>query len=403
MAEKRTGCGTFTQRVKITPIQPDREVIHYILTNQVKADPVGVNRMLPKAGLRALFMEGLTSYEANILKQEALSVGGDLGISRGAILKNRRCEKALLLVTEKQLDRLVRKLEEQGFPGLKALVQFYRQGERRIWRCRDKELVLEEPVLMGIVNLTPDSFSGDGVLDPDEAVERATNMVSAGAKILDLGAESSRPGARPVSVKEEMARLLPVLRRLRKEMKDVVLSVDTYKVEVAKAAVEEGADVVNDITGVGSPRMRALIKRHRLGAVIMHMKGRPATMQRNPLKGDVVGRVYEFLRKRVEEALREGISEDQLVVDPGIGFGKRWEDNYSLLRFVGLFSTVRPVLVGISRKSFIGHLTGSEVSQRLPGTIAGNLYAYSRGASIFRVHDVEEHQQAFRVWLELSR
>ncbi len=389
------------RKIKITPISNDRDVIYYILSECIKSDPTGITRMLPKSALYCYLIEGLTSFEANVLKQEALSVGGDLAISRNSILKRRQNEMALLLVTEKQLIRLLEKLKDQSFSGFRRLLEYFSDPRPAIWKVRGRDLVLDRPVIMGILNATPDSFSGDGVLEVKAALNRVEEMIKGGADIIDIGAESSRPGARKVSAKEEVERLAPILAAVRKEFPKVIMSVDTYKVETAKIACDLGCDVINDITGLRSPEMRRLVKKNKVGAVIMHMKGSPQTMQDNPIKKGSVGIVYQFFRKRIGLCLKEGIDEDRLVIDPGIGFGKTWQENYELIRYTSVFTSIRPVLIGASRKSLIGYLTGAKVDQRLPGTLAINLFAYSKGARIFRVHDVPEHSQAFAVWKRL--
>ncbi len=392
------------RRVRITRIPSDKPVIAYILENRVGSDRVGIDRMLPKAGRLSYLIEGLTSYEANILKQEALSVGADLAISRGAILKNRQNETALLLATEKQLSRLLDKLSEQKFSGFRGLLEGFESLNRPlIWRVKDRQMSLSRPIIMGILNLTPDSFSGDGVMDPKVAVDRAARMLREGADIIDLGGESTRPGARRVDEKEEIARLIPVLEAVRKRFPKAIISVDTYKPATAEIACKKGADIVNDVSGLRCPAMCSVVKKYRVGVVVMHMKGSPRSMQTRPLEGDAVGIVFEALKRRVARAIAHGIDEDRIVVDPGIGFGKTWQDNYRLIAFTSLFSSIRPVLVGVSRKSLIGAIHESRPTERVPGTLALNLFAFSRGASIFRVHDVREHKQAFRVWQEIER
>ncbi len=393
---------TVKMRIKVTKVYPDYNIIKYILTNLIKSDSSGIVHMLPKMALSCFLIEGLTSYEANILKQESLSVGADLAISRKAILKNRKNEKTFLFATEKQLKKLMEKLKEQNLSGFKELIYAIDESYRpKIWRVRSKKIVLDKPILMGILNITPDSFSGDGLLSKEKALDRAEKLLLEGAQILDIGAESSRPGARRISEKQELDRLIPILKVVRKRFPKAIISIDTYKPSVAKLACEEGADIINDITGLRSPEMRAIVKKYKSGAVIMHMKANPRVMQICPVEKDVIAVVYEYLKRRVKNAVADGIDPDCIVVDPGIGFGKKWEDNYKLLAFVSVFSSIRPVLIGASLKSFIGFLTKAEVSERLPGTIAANLYAYSRGASIFRVHNVREHQQAFQVWEKL--
>ncbi len=391
------------RRIKISPIVTDQEIVRYILCERVRCDSSGIRFMLPKSQAKCYLIEGLSSIEANILKQEALSVGGDLAISRYCIGRNSSNETTLLLVTEKQLTGLLEKLKLQSFEGFRRILDYFSHQPIAVWKVREKEIKLDKPIIMGILNVTPDSFSGDGVLDPDSALKRVETMVKDGAEIVDIGCESSRPGAKRVPLKQELSRLEPVLGRIRKNFPDLIVSVDTYKVETAKVACELGCDIINDITGLRSPRMREIVRRFGVGAVIMHMKGSPRTMQENPIKKGSVGIVYEFLRKRVELCVKEGIEEERLIIDPGIGFGKTWQENYELVRFISLFASIRPVLIGASRKSLIGYLTGAGVDRRLPGTLAINLFAYSRGARIFRVHDVGEHRQAFMVWSRLEK
>jgi dihydropteroate synthase len=252
--------------------------------------------------------------------------------------------------------------------------------------------------LMGIVNVTPDSFSDGGLyLDPDAAIAHARELEAEGAAILDIGGESTRPGALPVDVEEELRRVLPVLEGL--SASTARLSIDTSKSTVAAAALRAGATFVNDVTALrGDPAMAGLVAESGAGCCLMHMLGEPRTMQRDPRYDDVVSDVKAFLEERVAFAVAEGIPEERIVVDPGIGFGKTLEHNLELLRRLDEIVAVgRPVMVGMSRKSFLGRLTGREVGDRLPGTIAANVMAYERGARLFRVHEVAPVHDALSV------
>lgn len=245
-------------------------------------------------------------------------------------------------------------------------------------------------LVMGILNVTPDSFSDGGrFIDPDAAAAHALRMQAEGADIIDIGGESTRPGADPVPVEEELRRLLPVLERLRGKLK-VPVSIDTYKAEVAEAALRHGARIVNDVTALrGDPRMAELVAREGVGVVLMHMKGTPRTMQENPTYADVVAEVISFLEERIAFAREWGIDPEQVAVDPGIGFGKTVEHNLEIFRRLGEFRALgRPILVGPSRKSFIGAILGLPVGERLEGTLAACAVAVVRGADIVRVHDV---------------
>ena len=252
--------------------------------------------------------------------------------------------------------------------------------------------------LMGIVNVTPDSFSDGGLyLDSEAAVTHGRELAAAGAAILDVGGESTRPGATAVSVEEELARVAPVVDALAGEGGcGAVVSIDTSKARVAAVALDAGASVVNDVTALrGDPEMAALCVDRKCDLVLMHMLGTPRTMQDDPRYDDVVDDVRAFLAERIEAAVGAGIGEERISVDPGIGFGKTVFHNAELLRRLGeLRELGRQIVVGASRKAFIGKLTGREVGERLGGTIAASVIALANGADVLRVHDVGQARQA---------
>ncbi len=253
--------------------------------------------------------------------------------------------------------------------------------------------------LMGVVNVTPDSFSDGGLyLDPEAAIEHGRELAAAGAAILDVGGESTRPGAEPVPAEEERRRVEPVVAGLTGL--GPVISVDTSKASVAAAALDAGATIVNDVTALrGDPAMAPLVAERGAGLILMHMAGEPRTMQENPEYGDVVAEVREFLAARLAAAVAAGIDESAIWLDPGIGFGKTDAHNFELLRGLGELATLgRPLVVGTSRKSFIGRTDGgSPADDRLGGTIATSVLAAAAGADVLRVHDVREMDQALRV------
>jgi len=268
------------------------------------------------------------------------------------------------------------------------------------WQCRDRWLVTgPRTLVMGILNLTPDSFFDGGKwTDPDAAVSHALTMARDGADIIDLGGESTRPGAQPVPPDVELERVMPVLRRLRMVAPDLVISVDTRRGIVARAALEAGAHIINDVSALSDPETVAAVAEYGAGVVLMHMQGEPATMQDHPQYADVTREVVEFLRHRMAAVERLGVRRDCIVLDPGIGFGKTPAHNLQLIRDLpALVRLGRPVLIGVSRKSIVGHLTGRPVQQRLPGTLALTTIAVLRGASIVRAHDVRETCDALRV------
>ena len=251
--------------------------------------------------------------------------------------------------------------------------------------------------LMGVVNVTPDSFSDGGLyLDAGVAIAHGVELVEQGAEILDVGGESTRPGAAEVSEAEELARIEPVVVGLAAS---ATVSIDTSKVAVAEAALDAGASIVNDVTALRrDPEIGALCAERGAGLVLMHMQGEPRTMQENPVYDDVVDDVKAFLAERLEAAIGAGVDEERVWLDPGIGFGKALEHNLELLRRLGeLRELGRPLVVGASRKSFIGKIDGSAVGDRLGGTIASSILAAAEGADVLRVHDVAETAQAAKV------
>jgi dihydropteroate synthase len=271
----------------------------------------------------------------------------------------------------------------------------------RAWRCRDRTLTLgERTLVMGIVNVTPDSFSDGGMfLGTDDAVRHGARLVDEGADVLDVGGESTRPGADPVDLEEELRRVIPVIEGLTKARPEVPVSVDTRKPEVARAALEAGARIVNDVTAGRDGAMLEAVADTDAGIVLMHMLGEPQTMQDDPRYDDVAAEVNEFLRERIEAAVFAGIAEERVCVDPGIGFGKNVEHNLALLRSVSALRLLgAAVMVGASRKRFIGVLTGADdPADRLEGSLAAAVLAASLGADVVRVHDVAPTVRALRV------
>jgi dihydropteroate synthase len=271
----------------------------------------------------------------------------------------------------------------------------------RVWRCRDRVLTLgERTLVMGIVNVTPDSFSDGGLFaSADDAVRYGARLVDEGADLLDVGGESTRPGAAEVDADEELRRVIPVIEGLAKVTPETPVSVDTRKPEVAREALQVGARIVNDVTAGRDDSMFEAVEADGAGIVLMHMLGEPRTMQDDPRYDDVVGEVHGFLRERIEAAVFAGIPEERVCIDPGIGFGKNVDHNLALLRSI---PALRPlgaaVLVGASRKRFLGTLTGvEEPTDRLEGSLAAAVLAASLGADVVRVHDVAATVRALKV------
>lgn len=268
-----------------------------------------------------------------------------------------------------------------------------------ILSCKGRKLDLASPQIMGILNVTPDSFSdGARYQHLDKALQHAEQMIRDGATIIDIGGESTRPGAEEVSLDEELSRVIPVIEKLASEL-DVWLSVDTYKTAVMKASIQAGAHLINDICALQEPGALQVVAESGIPVCLMHMQGRPRTMQAAPNYTDLCGEVYAFVQERICMALAAGIKKEQLILDPGFGFGKTLEQNYELLGRLDHFHALGlPLLVGMSRKSMIGQLLDRPIAERMAGSIAAALFAVQQGASIIRVHDVKETADALRVF-----
>ena len=372
------------------------------LMEMVGASSEGIELMGKKGRFYVVKLEGVPIKDAIILKQEALAVGGECALSWGVVGLNVDSTDAILMLTERQMEILAEKMRYQPFHGKdiaeEVIMAVKNYGKRR-YRFNARGKVMELPVaVMGILNVTPDSFSDGGKFnEPEKAVERALEMIEEGADIIDIGGESSRPGSPRISAEEELNRVMPVLKELR-ERSDVTISVDTYKPEVAEKVLNAGADMINDIYGLRKEGMARVIAEHGAGVAIMHMQGDPENMQNNPTYGDVIGEIAGFLRKQVEKALDAGIDPNSIAVDPGIGFGKTVEHNLMIMNELDSFRSLGyPVLIGASRKSFIGRTLNLPVEERLEGSLAMATVAVMKGAGMIRVHDVRETVRAVRM------
>jgi dihydropteroate synthase len=370
----------------------------------VGVSPRGVELMASKFTARALYVKDLHPAAANIVKQVALSSGAEAAVHKDAVTCKAARSDAVLFGTARQLDTVGQKLTGQDF-GLDAVGR----GITRVVAAWDDvpELVLKgerrplaPPLVMGIVNVTPDSFSDGGeCADPAAAIARARQLFAEGAALVDVGGESTRPGSAYVSEEEELGRVMPVVEAVAGEMP---VSVDTRKAGVARRAAEAGAAMVNDVSaGRDEPAIAEVCGEFDLPYVVMHMLGTPGDMQQDPRYDDVVAEVADFLAERAAWAKARGVR--QVIVDPGIGFGKTLEHNLALINNIPALADLGyPVMVGHSRKSFIGKLTGAEVEDRLGGSVAAALVAARRGAHILRVHDVAATAQALAVAAAVS-
>lgn len=379
---------------------------------EVRVDPYGIKIMQPKALNYLIRLNSITNITANILKQEMLSLGGDVAVSRDALTGKAKKTDCLLLGNSSQLNRLIVKLDKQPFglaglaKDLSAALQNYQKENITLDLGKFRFNLSKRSLLMGIVNLTPDSFSNDGLYRSQEFgvrrselefVEYVRGLIRDGADIIDIGGESSRPGSKPVSVKEEIKRTLPVIKLLCKKV-NIPVSIDTYKPEVAHAALDNGASLVNDITGLRNAKMIKTVRKYAAGVVIMHMKGKPRTMQNKPHYSYLIEEIMDFLLQAVMRAQEAGIKKQSIIIDPGLGFGKTAEHNLRILDRLSDFKSLGlPILVGPSRKSFIGKVLKAPVENRIFGTLASCVLAVKNGAAILRIHDVKAVKQALEV------
>jgi dihydropteroate synthase len=366
----------------------------------------GLARMMTKAEALALAMEHLSRRQANLLKQEMLAAGGDAAVHHGVCSEAVDETRVVLVGTRRQFTALEARLAEEPLD-LPAVGEVIRRALEAYARRRfeipmgpHRLAVGPKPALMGIVNVTPDSFSRDGLAgDPEAAVALGLRMAEAGADILDVGGESTRPGSDPVSEDEERRRVLPVVEALARRVRTPI-SIDTRRARVAREALAAGACVVNDVTALrGDPAMAATVAKSGAGLVLMHMQGEPKTMQDRPVYDNLMADIGRFLRQSMALAAEAGVPEEKILVDPGIGFGKTLADNLQVLARLGQLRTLgRPILVGPSRKRFIGDVTGVRTpAERTYGTAAACALAVAAGALVLRVHDVPEMRQALAV------
>ena len=378
------------------------EAIHQI--KEVGGDPTGVKLMEGKTLHFNLKVEGIDPRAANVLKQEMLSLGGDVALDRRGLDCSIKQTDALLMGTQKHFEKLILKLGQ--YPTLGNLGQSLQEALQNISkthysvRCRKKELILgKRTLLMGILNVTPDSFSDGGLfLDKEKAVSYGLGMVADGADIIDIGGESTRPGSKLLEPQEELRRVIPVIESLSKEV-DVPISIDTYKAVVAQKAIEAGAQIINDISGLHfDPSLAQIAARENTPLILMHTRGTPETMQKDIHYRSLFPEIIRYLKDSIRMAESAGVDPGQIIVDPGIGFGKTVEDNLLILKHLSEFRILgKPLLLGTSRKSLIGKILNAGVENRLEGTLSTIVIGVLNGAHIIRCHDVPHAKKAVAV------
>jgi dihydropteroate synthase len=372
---------------------------------RIGADPRAGVYFQPKRRTRHIFIKQADFRAAAYIKQELLARGGDAVVSKHVIDGQTDASDLLLIATDGELNALLKKMEALNCWGLEALRVELRSAldnsGTSSWVLPlpgGREIRLDANTkIMGILNLTDDSFHVPSRVDGvDELLKRAETMLVEGADVLDLGAESTRPGSAPLPEEEEIRRLVPAVKELRKAFPNAVISVDTYKGETALAAAEAGADVINDVGGFDlDPNMLRCVARSGLPYVLSHIKGKPKDMQDSPHYEDLLAEMNEYFQKKIDEAERSGLAKERIIIDPGLGFGKRTEDNLSILKEIESFGVFgRPILLGHSRKKFTGTVTNAKnVDDRLVGTLATSALLEGR-VHLLRVHDVLENKSA---------
>ena len=366
----------------------------------------GQKIMVDKLFPLAVKVKGLKVLAINILKQEMLARGGDVVTSRDTLLKTRGTTDVIIEGHQKSFKSLIPKIRMQPF-GLKDLADeleiFLKDNKnnrnKKSFRIGKKKFdLISNTLVMGIINVTPDSFFDGGKYNhKDQAVKRISEMIADGADIIDIGGLSSRPGSKPVSLEEELERTIPVIESVSNNF-DTLISIDTYRSEIALEAISAGAHMVNDISAFNMDKnMAGRVADKGVSVTLMHMQGKPEDMQKNPQYENVVDEIYEYLDGKANDAIGAGISPDKIILDPGIGFGKTLDHNLSILNKISEFSSMgHPIMVGASRKSFIGGILDLPVEDRLEGSLAAAVWSVINGANILRVHDVAETVRAVK-------
>ncbi len=393
------GSSADMEELRVRPLLLTSEKEALDVLKGLEVDPYGIQAMLPKMIHLNIHLEGLECRVANIIKQEMLSLGGDAAVARGAVACNIPRTDVVLIGTLKQLGRFTEKIESQPF-GLSRIAErigeILKNLQKRSFSLRTSRRQLElgeRTSVMGILNMTPDSFSDGGRFpSPEKAVEEGIRMAEDGADLIDIGGESTRPGSDPIPAEEELRRVLPVIRGLAGKI-DLPLSVDTMKAAVAREALAEGAEIINDVSALNAdPALAKVVAEAGAAVILMHMRGTPKGMQQGDLNyRSLRGEITAFLKERMDRAGEQGIDPVQILIDPGLGFGKTTQDNLRLIRYLGEFKALgRPIVIGASRKSFVGAVTGGEPRERIEGTAAAVTAAILNGCRIIRVHDVSQ-------------
>ena len=377
------------------------------LMKKLDVSSSGIEIMKYRFSMRSFMITDISTPAANVVKQHVLALGGEAAVPSHSVNCGEPKSNLVFSVREDKLQSLLNKFKAQCWklPIVAQKIEDILSKKAPWFDFKMDGIKADRPLIMGILNVTPDSFSDGGKFDTTEkAILQAEKMISEGADIIDIGGESTRPGAQPVDAAEEISRTVPIIREILKKWPGTVVSIDTSKSEVAKAAVEAGAKIINDISGLNfDKKMAETCAQLNVPVILMHIKGEPRTMQEDPKYKNLFEEVYDFFEKAVEKAEAAGIRRENLIIDPGIGFGKKLEHNLALIKHLEVFHIFSlPILVGLSRKSMIGAVTGRKEPQaREAGTTAFHMKVLEKQAAVLRVHDVADARDALAVHMAL--
>jgi dihydropteroate synthase len=378
------------------------EAIHQM--ENVGVDSTATELMKGKTLHLNFKVEGIDPRTANLLKQEMFSLGGDVALDGRGLDCSLKSTDAILTGTLKQFETLILKLDQ--YPILQPLGQCLRETLENISKTnffihfRRRTFTLgRRTLLMGVLNVTPDSFSDGGLyFNKEKAIAHGLRMVKEGADILDIGGESTKPGSKPLGLEEELSRVIPVIKSLAREV-DIPISIDTYKSKVAEKAIEAGAEMINDISGLHfDPGLAQVAAKENIPLVLMHIRGTPETMQKDVHYESLFYEILQYLKDSIQKAEAAGLDPGQIIIDPGIGFGKNVDDNLRIIKNLSEFRVLgKPILIGTSRKTFIGKILNADVEDRLEGTLSSIAIGVFNGAHIIRCHDVLQARKAIAI------
>ncbi|MCX7941988.1 MAG: dihydropteroate synthase [Dictyoglomaceae bacterium] len=359
-----------------------------------------------KSNIMLLKIFDISTPTANILKQEMLSIGGDVIVHRNSIDCKIDKTDAIFIGTKKHYDILIQKIENHQYFDLPRVIKelksfFMKEKPKFIFTSWNRILNFEKTLVMGIINVTPDSFYANSrKINAKEILNTTKDMIENGVDIIDVGGQSTRPGSEFVEEEEELKRVIPAVKMIRENFPEVIISVDTFRSKVAEESIKKGADMINDISAFRfDPALLDVVKEYRSPYILMHMKGTPQNMQLNPYYEDVVREISEFFIDKIRLMVEKNIDENKIIIDPGIGFGKRYEDNIEIISRLKEFKSLKkPLLIGASRKSFIGKALGDlPAEERLEGTLGITALCVLNDVDIIRVHDVKENKRVIKI------